>query len=454
MKQFLKTILDGLMVDFADIRIEESESTDIVFLGKELDRVGTGFEHGGCLRVFHRGNWVVATFNTVDETLKELADDLALQAMALPHRENGMVFLPPLDHRVRLPKDIDPRGVTLAEKHDLIKNYNDILLRTPGIVSTVSTYQDTHRMVYLYTTEDRYLEQEQVYTGVACRVIAREGTNIQSYGESFGKSQGFTSLCNQEAWVERIAKIALALLDAEPVKAGKYTVVIDPFLGGVFVHEAFGHMSEADFVAENERLREKMKIGARFGVEELTIVDDATLPGERGSYHFDDEGTPAQRNELIRHGILVGRLHTRQTAHQMNEEPTGNGRAVSYRFAPIVRMSNTYIEPRDKTVEEIVGEIDSGIYVVGSRGGMTELEAFTFSSQYAYLIEKGKLTKMVRDVTLTGNVFETMMNIDAIGRDLTIYGGLGGCGKSGQAPLPVGTGAPHLRIKNVVVGGR
>lgn len=454
MKQFLRRILDGLMVDFADIRIEESESTEIVFLGKELDRVSTGFERGGCLRVFHQGNWVVATFNTVDETVKELADDLAVQAMALPRRENGMVFLPPLDHRVRLPKEIDPRGVTLAEKHDLIKNYNEILLRTPGIATTASTYQDTHRMVYLYTTEDRYLEQEQIYTGVACRAIARKGTNIQSYGESFGKTQGFSSLRNQEARFERIAKIALDLLDAEPVKAGKYTVVIDPLLAAVFVHEAFGHISEADFVAENEQLREKMKIGARFGVEELTIVDDATLPGERGSYHFDDEGTPAQRTELIRHGILVGRLHSRQTAHQMNDEPTGNARAVSYRFAPIVRMSNTYIEPRDKGFEEMVGEIDTGIYVVGSRGGMTELEAFTFSSQYAYLIEKGKLTKMVRDVTLTGNVFTTMKNIDAIGNDLTIYGGLGGCGKSGQSPLPVGAGAPHLRIKNVIVGGR
>ncbi|MGQ9678460.1 MAG: TldD/PmbA family protein [bacterium] len=454
MKQFLKTILDGLTVDFADIRVEEDESTRIVFLGRELDRLDTSFERGGCLRVFHRGNWVVATFNTVDDSLKELADDLALQAMALPPREGGMVYLAPLDNRVRLPKENDPRLVTLAEKYDLIRNYNEILLRTHGIATTVSTYQDTHRTVYLFTTEDRYLEQEQVYTGVACRAIARDGSNIQSYGDSFGKSQGFASLRNQEGRFERVAKIALDLLDAEPVKAGKYTVVIDPLLGGVFVHEAFGHMSEADFIAENEKLREKMRIGARFGVEELTIVDDATLPGERGSYSFDDEGTPGQRTELIRHGILVGRLHSRQTAHQMKEEPTGNGRAVSYRFAPIVRMSNTYIEPRDNSFEEMVAEIDSGLYVVGSRGGMTELEAFTFSSNYAYLIEKGKLTKMVRDVTISGNVFETMMNIDAIGQDLTIYGGLGGCGKSGQGPLPVGTGAPHLRIKNVIVGGR
>ncbi|MCL6465352.1 MAG: TldD/PmbA family protein [candidate division WOR-3 bacterium] len=454
MKNFLKGILDGLTVDYADIRVEESESTQVVYLGKELERIGTSFERGGCMRVFHQGNWITATFNTIDESLKELADELALQALALPRRENGLVFLPALEQRIRLPKEQHPARVSLAEKHDLIKNYNSILLNTPGIVTTVSAYADLHRMTYLYTTEDRYIEQEQVYTGVTCRAVARDGANIQSYGETFGKCQGFNSLRHQEARFERVAKIALDLLTAEPVKAGKYTVVVDPILGGVFVHEAFGHMSEADFIAENERLREKMRIGARFGVEQLTIVDDATLPEERGSYHFDEEGTPAQRTELIRHGILVGHLHSRQTAQQMQEEPTGNCRAVSYRFAPIVRMSNTYIEPRDKKLDEMVGEIDYGLYVVGSRGGMTELEAFTFSSQYAYLIEKGKLTKMVRDVTLSGNVFETMMNIDAIGNDLIIHGGLGGCGKAGQAPLPVGTGAPHIRIKNVVVGGR
>lgn len=454
MKQFLNDILYGLTVDYADIRVEESDSTQVVYLGKELDRIGTSFERGGCLRVFHQGNWVTATFNTIDESLKELADELALQALALPRREGGLVLLPALEQRIRLPKQYDPRKVTLAEKHDLIKNYNAILLQTPGIVTTVSAYHDLHRVTYFYSTEDRYIEQEQVYTGVACRAVARDGTNIQSYGETFGKCQGFAALRNQEARLEKVAKITLDLLQAEPVKAGKYTVVVDPLLGGVFVHEAFGHMSEADFIAENERLREKMKIGARFGVEQLTIVDDATLPEERGSYHFDEEGTPAQRTELVRHGILVGHLHSRQTAQQMGEEPTGNCRAISYRFAPIVRMSNTYIEPRDKRLDEMLGEIDSGLYVVGSRGGMTELEAFTFSSQYAYLIEKGKLTKMVRDVTLSGNVFETMKNIDAIGNDLVIHGGLGGCGKSGQSPLPVGTGAPHIRIKNVIVGGR
>ncbi len=454
MKPFLQQALSGLGVHYADVRIEESEGTRIVYRGKELDEIGSSFERGGCLRVFHRGNWVVATFNNVEDDLHQLAVELAQTAEKLPSRTGGLISLLPFTNIIRVDKELDLRRVSLEEKHDLISNYNNILLRAKGVITTISVYQDLHRVTYFYTSEGRYLEEEKVYTGFSCRAIARDGTNIQDYGESFGKALGFDSLKNREEMVERVAKIAVDLLQAEPVQAGRYTVVIDPILSGIFAHEAFGHLSEADHIAENDRLKELMRIGTRFGVEELTIVDDATLPGERGSYHYDDEGVPAGRTELIKNGVLVGHLHSRDTAEKMGEPLTGNARAVSYKFPPIVRMSNTFIEPREKSLDELLGEVADGLYVVGSRGGMTELETFTFSSQYAFKIEKGKKTKLVRDVTLSGNVFETLKNIEAIGKELIIHGGIGGCGKGGQSPLPVGTGGPHIRIKNVVIGGR
>jgi TldD protein len=254
--------------------------------------------------------------------------------------------------------------------------------------------------------------------------------------------------------VERIAGMAVDLLAADPVAAGTYTVILDPLLAGVFVHEAFGHLSEADQIASNDRLRELMKPGVRYGVDELTIIDDGTMPGERGSYRHDEEGVAAERTELIRDGVLSGHLHDRATAARMNEPLTGNARAVSYRFPPIVRMSNTYIAPRSVNIEDMLDATEHGLYVAGARGGMTELESFTFASQYAWLVEHGRRTKLVRDATLSGNVFETLKNIDMIGDDLVMFGGIGGCGKAGQSPLPVGLGAPHIRIKNVVIGGR
>lgn len=454
LKPFLADILSGLASEYADIRIEESEQARIVYRGRELDEIGRAFERGGCLRVFHHGNWGSASFNQVDGKLKDLARDVAAAVEAMPARPETLGAMPPLTESVTAPEADDPRRVQLAEKQDLIRRYNDILLKTPGITTTLSMYHDMFRKISFLSSEDRFITQETVYTGFMCRAVARDGTNVQDYSDTFGKTQGFASLANREPMVERIAKVALDLLRAEPVPAGKYDVIVDPLLGGVFAHEAFGHLSEADFLSTNERMRELMKIGTRYGNDDLTIVDDGTMSGERGSFRFDDEGVESKRKELIKEGRIGAHLHDRQSARRMGETVTGNARAISYGFAPIVRMSNTFIEPRDVNIEDMLDSLERGLYVCGSRGGMTELESFTFSSQYAWLVEHGRKTRMLRDVTLSGNVFETLKNIDMIGDDLVMFGGLGGCGKDGQSPLPVGLGAPHVLIRNVVIGGR
>jgi len=140
-------------------------------------------------------------------------------------------------------------------------------------------------------------------------------------------------------------------------------VVLDPVIAGVFVHEAFGHLSESDFVYENDRLKDVMVLGRRFGGEHLNIVDGAAVPGLRGSYKYDDEGVPATRSYLIKEGVLVGRLHSRETAAKMGEKPTGNARALDYRHPPIVRMTNTFIEPQGVSIEDMIADIKEGVYV-------------------------------------------------------------------------------------------
>jgi len=454
LKPFLTQVLAGVASQYADIRVEESDETDIVYRGQELDQVERSFERGGCIRVFHQGNWGTASFNQVDEKLEGLARDVASAVEAMPAKPETLGSLPALTDSVTIPEADDPRKVPLEDKHALIKHYNDILLKTPGVTTTMSAYEDKFRRSSFLSSEGRFITQDSVYTGFVCRAVARDGTNVQDYHDTFGKTAGFSSLLNREVMVERIAKVALDLLKAEPVTAGRYDVIIDQELAGVFAHEAFGHLSEADFLAANERLRELMKVGNKYGVDELSIVDDGTMPGERGSFRYDDEGSAAERTELIKEGRIAGHLHDRQSAQRMSERPTGNARAVSYRFAPIVRMRNTFIEPRGYNIEDMLDSVENGLYVCGSRGGMTELESFTFSSQYARLIEHGRQTKLMRDVILSGNVFETLKNIKMIGDDLVMFGGLGGCGKNGQSPLPVGLGSPHILIRNVVIGGR
>jgi TldD protein len=236
------------------------------------------------------------------------------------------------------------------------------------------------------------------------------------------------------------------------VRGDTYTVVIDPILTGLFVHEAFGHLSEADTLYENPDLLEVMSMGKRFGPENLQIFDGARPEGHRGSYLYDDEGTPATTTRLIQDGVLVGRLHSRETAGKLDEKPTGNARCLNYHYPPIVRMTNTWIERGNTPVADLFSGIREGVYAKNWQGGMTNGEMFTFSAGEAWMIRNGAIAEPVKDVTLSGNVFKTLANIEAIGDDF-YWDESGGCGKGGQSGLPVGCGGPSLRIRDVVVGG-
>ena len=181
-------------------------------------------------------------------------------------------------------------------------------------------------------------------------------------------------------------------------------------------------------------------------------MDGAEIPGLRGSYKYDDEGTPATHTDLIWEGELVGRLHSRETAAKMGEKPSGNARAINHSFPPIVRMTNTLIEPGSATFGDLIGDVKEGVYARNWYGGMTSMEMFTFSAGEAFMIRDGKVAELLRPVMLTGNLFNTLENLDAIGNDLDMNQG-GGCGKGGQSPLPVSNGSPHIRIQRCLVGG-
>jgi TldD protein len=244
-----------------------------------------------------------------------------------------------------------------------------------------------------------------------------------------------------------------ALLRAPKCEGGAHTVILNPDMAGVFVHEAFGHLSEGDFLYENAKMRELMHPGRVVGGPELNVVDDGSIPGRAGSQAVDDEGTPTGKTYLIREGALAGHLHSLETAAKMDGVPTGNARAIGRDVPPIVRMTNTYIEAGHVPVDKLFAGVDRGIYACDSFGGQTALEMFTFSAAYGYRIENGKKGELVRDVTLTGNVFETLKSIDGIADDFAICERGGGCGKGNQSPLPVTVGSPHVRIRNVVIGG-
>jgi len=440
-------------VDYLAIRLEESQGTSIVLRGDKIETLSEGLSIGGQVRACYQGGWGFASFNQLS-TLAERVEEAIAAARIVGDEETILAPNKPVQDICQLPlTGTDPRNITLLQKKVLCDRYNQILKSIdPRITTTSVRYGDSHQRVIIATNEGTLIEQSWVDMEMRFSATAREGDLVQTGRETTGSRKAYEDLTNLDEQVRHTAQRALDALSLPPVKGGTYTVVIDPILTGLFVHEAFGHLSEADMAYENPDLLEVMSMGRQFGPIDLQIFDGAAPPGHRGSYFYDDEGTPATTTQLIKDGILVGRLHSRETAGKLEETPTGNARCLNYHYPPIVRMTNTWIERGKTPVADLFKGIKEGVYARNWLGGMTNGEMFTFSAGEAWMIRDGKLAEQVRDVTLSGNVFKTLADIEAIGDDFH-WDESGGCGKAGQGGLPVGCGGPSLRIRNVVVGG-
>ncbi|KKD36829.1 MAG: TldD/PmbA family protein [Limnoraphis robusta] len=455
----LKNLLGDLIeryrtqVDYLAIRVEEAEETDILLRGDRIETLSEGLSIGGQVRACHKGGWGFASFNRL-EGLEERICEAMTAAKLIGEEETLLAPIPIVQETRILPlTGTDPRQVPLAQKKELCDRYGHILRSVDSRITTISVrYSDSTQRILLATSEGTVLEQAWVDMEMRFAATARNGETVQTGRETTGSRRAYEDLTQLDDQVQSAAQRAVNSLALPPVKGNTYTVVIDPILTGLFVHEAFGHLSEADMTYENPDLLEVMTLGRQFGPKNLQIFDGAEPPGHRGSYFYDDEGTPGTTTQLIKDGALVGRLHSRETAGKLGETPTGNARCINYHYPPLVRMTNTWIERGDTAVEDLFSEVKEGVYARNWLGGMTNGEMFTFSAGEAWMIRNGKLAEPVRDVTLSGNVFTTLADIEAIGNDF-YWDESGGCGKGGQNGLPVGCGGPSLRIRNVVVGG-
>lgn len=441
-------------VDFADIRVEDLINSWVNFRGPDLDTIGSSRTVGGIVRALYKGGWGYATFNDL-EGLEKRVREACETARLVGTEQTFLADVEPVQAELKAELVKDFRQVPLADKKALMEEYNQIVLGFhQSIQTSMVRYADSFKSVWYANSEGTYITEEIPDVNLMVVGVARDGDNVQNGHKSGGGFDGFQSVESFHDKAQEAARLSVDLLSAPSVTGGKYTVITDPLMTGVFTHEAFGHLSESDFVYENEQMKELMQLGKRFGVDGLNIVDDGSLPGGLGTHRYDYEGVPTRKNYLIKEGVLVGRLHSRETAAKMGEQPTGNARAVHFHHPPIVRMTNTYIEQGSDTFEDMVKDIKLGVLAVDAIGGETAMEMFTFSAAYGYMIRDGKVAELVRDVVLTGNVFETLLNIDRIGDRVVWYpNGPGGCGKGSQHPLRVGLGGPYVRIQNCVVGG-
>ena len=347
----------------------------------------------------------------------------------------------------------DPRGVSLADKKALLDEYNQIIWSTSGAIHSSSiSYGDGVRNVVFAGSNGTYIEQSKIDVTLNVRAMARDGGDVQQAGFSVGGNGDYSVVEGRHDEVRAETQRAVDFLSAPAAEGREYTVVLDPILAGVFVHEAFGHLSEADHVYENKNLRDIRSWASASAANTSTSSTAPPSPASGAASSTTTKASPpSRRTSSARASSSAGSTPARPRRAWASSPPaTPAPSAISSPHRP---MTNTYIEPQQTTFDEIVAEIDDGVYAKNWYGGMTSMEMFTFSAGEAYRIRNGRVEELLRPVVLSGNLFETLENIDAIGNDLEMNQG-GGCGKGGQSPLAVSNGSPHIRIRNCLVGGK
>jgi len=458
-KILLQQAINKADVDYCEVRFEDSRELMIQFQGKVLENVRNTGLYGGNVRALHKGGWGFANFNDLNELEKNiaLACEQAKAAGEVVNEQSKLAPVPVVEKDVCPHWTLHPEAVSLNEKIRILEHYHKLVLSYENIPSAGAYYLERCTTLWFANSEGTAIRQEKVDFSASVSANGRKGDVSVNQSVGVGSSAGIDELLGLDKKIIEMCERTQQLLDAEPIKAGVYTVVCDPAHTGLFVHEAFGHLSEADSLYKDEGFLKAMTIGRVLGKPILNIYDTGDILTGRGALFYDDEGVECKRADLVKEGKLVGRLHSRWSAAMLESEgavPTGSARGMTYAFPPIVRMRSTCIGPGESTFEDMIKDVELGVYAVGTGGGgQTNGEMFNFGASYGIMIRNGKLMELVRDVKLMGNVFTTMENIDMIGNDQTICDGPGGCGKDAQGPLPTGDNCPHIRIQNVIVGG-
>ncbi len=450
MAQEIVAALKG-RVDYLEIRVESTRSLSISWLDGGIDFVRRGISSGGCVRACRKGGWGFCSFNDL-ALMREFASEAVHQARLAGTEKTVLAAVEPVQAEVDPPMKDDPLRRPMDDKLRLVSEYGDLVMSVEGITGCRASYSEVVSSKLLVTSEGTHIVQRRTAATVFVTMdavrhgCAEKGFVARATLSDFSRLAGLHDRLAQEA------AVVSRMPDAPQLEGGVYTVVLDGGMGGLFVHEAFGHNSEADHQIDSPRLLEMMERGRRFGPSILTIYDSGRIEDSYGYIEYDDEGVPASRTDLIREGVLVGKLHSRETAGRLGERPTGNARAVGYAHPPIVRMRTTCIEPGEASLEELFDGIEKGVYCIGGYGGMGG-ETFSFTALRGRMIRGGKPAEYVRDVKLVGNVFETLHKVEAVGDESTVELHFGACGKGGQMGLPVGQMSPHLRIAGMAVGG-
>ncbi len=436
-------------VDYIDIRAGKSDSTSIMMKDGEIDEINAGMDISARIRVLNNGAWGFAYTTDLSKF-----DEITETALKLSNSLKGDVELSEseiIKDKIATDVKIPFKDISIEEKQAIMKEASDSAT-LEKVNSTTVGYSDVESNELFLNSEGSQIEVKTSRLRMALNATATDGQIIQFGHGSIGGVKGFELVANEdiEEFGRKIGDKAQRLLSAESAPSGKFKVIADPELTGVMIHEALGHATEADIILQNDSIL-KDKLNTKIASDIVNIYDDATIKDGFGYYPYDVEGTKTKPNQLVKDGELISLLSSRETASKLNMKSSGNARS-SISDAPIVRMSNTYLQPGDMTFEELIEDIPDGIYLKGSRGGQVDTGKgiFQFNAAEGFRIKNGELSTPLRDVSLSGNILETLNNVDALGKDFKL--GAGFCGKDGQTAY-VGDGGPHTRIIDAMVGG-
>lgn len=440
--------------EFADVFVERRVTTSIGCEDRRIERVNSGIDAGAGVRVVSGGKTSYAYTNDLSlHGLLQVADVAGRGGAGSGAGEKICLTkkMPSFDFSVEL----KPDDVPVEDKVEQVKRAEQAArAQDPRIIQVAVGYGDVIQDVQVANSEGVFVEDRRIRSRFVVNAVASGNSGVIQTGyESLGGTQGFEILRKNS--VEDLATAAgqraVLLLDAKPAPAGKMPVVMAGSAGGTMVHEACGHGLEADLVQKKLSVYAG-KLGMNVASPEITVLDDATLPGKYGSFRFDDEGEVGRKKVLIENGVLKQYMYDWLTAKKENRQSTGNGRRESFRDKPIPRMTNTSIAPGKEDPEKIIRETKQGFLVRKMGGGQvnTTNGDFVFDVAEGYLIEDGAVTRPVRGATITGNGPESLNLVDRVGSDLGFA--IGTCGKDGQG-VPVSDAQPTILIRELVVGG-
>ena len=436
---------------YADVRVEDRFTTTIAYTNGFLKEIKERNEKRAFIRVFDGKMWYFASTTDLSDVQNKL-DGLYAQAKPNEKINNTRIVRKfEVNNDVKMVFALNSvRNIDITEKKALLESYLPLVSSSPLMSMPNGTYVDRNSIFEFSSSKGAFIKYDYQTCGVVLGCTLTSGSEFLQAHKQIGDTQFSKLKGRKNEIVKSFNEQIDCLKEAVSVTPGEYPVILSPEATGIFAHESFGHKSEADFMLADEGIRREWQIGKEVASPLLSIVDCGKNLGS-GYVPYDDEGTRARKNYLIKNGVLKGRLHNAQTSAYLGERVTGNARAINCTFEPIVRMTNTYIEKGELTKDELFAGVKFGYYIHSVKHG-SGMSKFTIAPHVAYEIVDGKITRPVKISVISGDVFTTLGLIDGLSNKVEFLSFVtGGCGKNEQSGLPVGFGGPYVRVSKMFV---